>query len=81
MSNILDLMSRMFYIYGSQICFTHWNGENMNNLNMGSALAIGIGIGAALGVAMDNLALGIGIGVAIGTAFGAFASSKNSDKQ
>ncbi len=38
------------------------------SLRPGSALALGVAIGTAVGVAMDNIAIGLALGVSVGAA-------------
>lgn len=45
-------------------------------MNKGSAVALGVGVGVAMGVALHNIAVGMGIGVAMWLAFSASSFGK-----
>jgi transketolase N-terminal domain/subunit len=75
-------MSRLFYTLKCKANFTYnfIKEIDMNKLNMGTAIALGVGIGTALGVAFNNISMGVALGAGLGVAFGAALASKKDDK-
>ena len=49
----------------------------MKKPNRGTAIALGVGIGAALGVAFDDISMGVALGAAFGVALGGVVTSRN----
>lgn len=49
-------------------------------MNLGSATALGIGIGAAVGAALDDIGMWTAIGAALGVAFGVYSRKRNAEE-